>query len=101
MVGVDHHTIFMAMNRRINIILSDETILILILDRLAPKGDRSRFISDAVRHYVQDRGRQRLREQLRAGYKANSDENLKMAAEWFPLEEDAWRKSERSKRGRK
>ena len=87
------------MSKRINIILSDETIR--VLDRLAPKGDRSRFISDAVRHYVQDRGTQRLREQLRAGYRANSEESLKMAADWFPLEEEAWRKSERTKRGTK
>jgi len=87
------------MNRRINIILSDETIR--VLDRLAPKGDRSRFISEAVRHYVQDRGRQRLREQLRAGYQANGDESLEMAAEWFPVEEEAWRKSERTKLGTK
>lgn len=87
------------MSKRINIMLSDETIR--VLDRLAPKGDRSRFISDAVRHYVQDRGTQRLREQLKAGYRANSEESLKMAAEWFPLEEEAWRNSRRTKRGTK
>lgn len=87
------------MNKRINIVLSDETIG--ILDRLAPKGGRSRFISDAVRHYVQARGKQRLREQLKAGYRANSEESLKMAAEWFPLEEEAWRNSRRIKRGTK
>jgi len=34
-------------------------------------------------------GAQSLREQLKAGYLANADENLKIAAEWFPLEEEA------------
>jgi hypothetical protein len=42
-----------------------------------------------------------LREQLRAGYRANSEESLEMAAEWFPLEEEAWRNSRRTKRARK
>jgi hypothetical protein len=30
-----------------------------------------------------------LREQLKAGYLANAGENLKIATEWFPLEEEA------------
>ena len=30
-----------------------------------------------------------LREQLKAGYLANAGENLKIAAEWFPLDEEA------------
>jgi len=36
--------------------------------------------------------KQRLREQLKAGYLANADENLRIAAEWFPLEEEAWQR---------
>jgi len=34
-----------------------------------------------------------LREQLKAGYLANAGENLRIAAEWFPLEEEAWQTS--------
>ena len=71
-----------------------------VLDRVAPRGNRSRFVSDAVLHYVDTRGKQRLCEQLKAGYLAHADENLKIAAEWFPLEEEAWQKP-RAGRGTK
>jgi hypothetical protein len=43
---------------------------------------------------VETQGKQSLKEQLKAGYLANADENLKIAAEWFPLEEEAWQKSQ-------
>ena len=51
------------MSQRINIMLPDLTLVAL--------------------------DRQSLREQLKAGYLANAGENLKLAAEWFPLEEEA------------
>lgn len=63
-----------------------------VLDKVASKGNRSRFVSEAVLHYVETHGKQGLREQLKAGYLANAEENLKIAAEWFPLEEEAWQK---------
>lgn len=79
------------MSKRINIILPDKTLA--VLDRVAPKGDRSRFVSNAVLHYVEVRGKQSLRKQLAAGYTANAEESLKIAAEWFPLENETWQKS--------
>ena len=79
------------MSKRVNIMLPDRTLA--VLDRVAPRGSRSRFVSDAVLHYVESKGQQSLREQLKAGYLANADENLKIAAQWFPLEEQAWQKS--------
>jgi len=79
------------MSKRINIMLPERTLA--VLDRVAPKGNRSRFVSQAVLHYVETQGRQSLREQLKAGYLANADESLKIAAERFPLEEEAWQNS--------
>jgi len=79
------------MSKRINIMLPERTLA--VLDRVAPKGNRSRFVSEAVLHYVETKGQQSLREQLKAGYLANADESLKIAAEWFPVEEQAWQKS--------
>jgi CopG family transcriptional regulator/antitoxin EndoAI len=76
------------MSKRINIILPDATVA--VLDRVASKGTRSRFIDRAVRHYIDTQGMARLREQLKAGYRANAERDLAMAAEWFPLEEEAW-----------
>lgn len=48
----------------------------------------------AVLHFVETQGRRTLREQLKAGYQANAERNLAIAAEWFPLEEEAWQTSE-------
>ena len=53
------------MHRRVNITLPEETIR--LLDRAAPKGNRSRLIAAAVRHYVGARSRALLRRRLRDG----------------------------------
>jgi CopG family transcriptional regulator/antitoxin EndoAI len=86
------------MSKRINIMLPERTLA--VLDRVAPRGNRSRFVSAAVLHYVETRGTQSLREQLKAGYLANADENLRIAAEWFPLEEEAWQKPSTGQRAK-
>lgn len=76
------------MSKRINIILPESTVS--VLDRVTTKGNRSRFIDRAVRHYVETQSRQSLRERLKAGYLANTQRDLELAAEWFPLEEEAY-----------
>jgi len=81
------------MSKRINVVLPDTTLR--VLDRVAPKGDRSRFISQAVLHYVESIGKKSLKQQLKAGYQANAERNLEIAAEWFPLEEAAWHKAKK------
>jgi CopG family transcriptional regulator/antitoxin EndoAI len=87
------------MSKRINIILPDKTVA--VLDRVASRGTRSRFIDRAVRHYLETQGMASLREQLKAGYLANAERDLAMAAEWFPLEEEAWRTFEASGKPKK
>ena len=87
------------MSKRINIVLPDTTLA--VLDRVAAKGARSRFIDRAVRHYVETQGRGSLREQLKTGYRANAERDLAMAAEWFPLEEEVWQKLEASHKPKK
>jgi CopG family transcriptional regulator/antitoxin EndoAI len=87
------------LSKRINIVLPDKTLA--VLDRVAARGARSRFIDRAVRHYVETQGRHSLREQLKAGYRANAERDLAMAAEWYPLEEEAWRTLEESRRPKK
>jgi metal-responsive CopG/Arc/MetJ family transcriptional regulator len=77
------------MSKRINIILPDETVL--VLDRVTSKGNRSRLINDAVLHYVNFRGKSNLAEQIKAGALANYERDLEIAQEWFPLEEETWR----------
>lgn len=86
------------MSKRINVILPDETLA--VLDRVTTRGSRSRFVSRAVIHYVKSCGKQNLRERLKAAYQANAQENLKVALEWFPLEEEAWQKSHAKPKGK-
>ena len=42
------------MNRRLNITLPEQTVR--MLDRAAPRGQRSRLIDEAVRHFVNETG---------------------------------------------
>jgi CopG family transcriptional regulator/antitoxin EndoAI len=84
------------MSKRINIVLPDTTVA--VLDRVATKGTPSRFIDRAGRYYVETQGRQSLREQLKAGYRTNAERDLAIAAEWFPLEEEAWAAFEASRK---
>lgn len=84
------------MNRRVNVILSPSTLA--VLDRLAAKGNRSALIDTAIRHYVGSRSRANLRKRLKEEAQTNAERDLLMAAEWFPLEEEAWQTGVRRKR---
>lgn len=66
--------------RRINIILASETLA--ALDRVASKGRRSEFISQAVLHYLESVGKEALRDRLRREALANAGRDVAMAAEW-------------------
>jgi CopG family transcriptional regulator/antitoxin EndoAI len=83
-------------NKRINVILPAATVA--VLDKVAAKGNRSALIDRAIRHYVETRSRQSLRERLKQEALRNAERDLEMAAEWFPLEEEAWRAARGKKR---
>src|SRR5262249_33224458 len=87
------------MSKRVNIILPDATLR--VLDRVAAKGDRSRFISEAVLHYVQARGAANLRKRLKQGALVNAKLNIEIADEWFPVEQEAWQRLDREEKGAK
>ncbi|MGA2184468.1 MAG: hypothetical protein ABSH47_15710 [Bryobacteraceae bacterium] len=87
------------MNKRINIVLPVKTLA--ILDRVTTRGSRSRFIDRAVTHLVQVEGKQNLRARLKAEALANAERDAAIAAEWFPLEEEASRMSKESRQGGK
>jgi CopG family transcriptional regulator / antitoxin EndoAI len=84
------------MSKRINIVLPDKTVA--VLDRVTNKGNRSRFIDRAVRRLVEAEGKANLRQQLREEAIANASRDLEIAAEWFPLEQEAWESSERPRK---
>jgi CopG family transcriptional regulator / antitoxin EndoAI len=83
------------MTKRINIVLPEETIR--VLDRVAPKGNRSRLISEAVIHYVTCRAKSNLAERVRLGAIANAERDLELAQEWFPIDEEAWQSTKPAK----
>ncbi|MBT3270973.1 ribbon-helix-helix protein, CopG family [Candidatus Poribacteria bacterium] len=74
------------MTRRISITLPEDTLD--LLDRVCRKEDRSRVIDEAVRFYIDRVGRDRLRERLAQGYARHNDRDVRLAEEWFPVEED-------------
>jgi CopG family transcriptional regulator / antitoxin EndoAI len=84
------------MTRRINIVLPEETLQ--ILDRVAPRGNRSRVISEAVMYYVTSKAKSNLAERLKQGALANAQRDLQLASEWFVLEEEAWRQHAKVKK---
>jgi CopG family transcriptional regulator/antitoxin EndoAI len=79
------------MTKRINVVLPVETIK--VLDRVAPKGNRSRLISEAVLDYVESRAKGTLAERLKAGAVANAKRDLEITQEWFSLDEEAWQRT--------
>ena len=84
------------MNKRINVILPATTVA--VLDRVAAKGNRSALIDSAIKYYFKTQSQQNLRQRLKQEALANADRDLQMAAEWFPLEEEAWQVAQGRKR---
>ena len=81
------------MHQRINITLPADTVR--LLDRVAPKGDRSRFIDEAVREQAKRAAKAKLRGELKEGYLRENETNRQLAEEWFLLDEEAWETAER------
>ena len=86
------------MSKRVNVILPDTTVA--VLNRVASRGKRSRFISAAVLHYVKTRSKENLRASLKQEAMANAARDLEIVQEWFPLEEEAWRIAEGKRKRR-
>lgn len=76
------------MHMRLNVTLPEETVR--LMDRVAKRGGRSRLISEAVRRYVKDLSRARLRKRLKEGAIRRAERDLQLAGEWFEIEEEAW-----------
>jgi CopG family transcriptional regulator / antitoxin EndoAI len=77
-----------TLRKRINITLPEETLA--LIDRVTEHGDRSRFIEEAVRHYIQETGRANLRKRLKEGAIRRAERDLGLTEEWFSVDEDVW-----------
>lgn len=76
------------MYQRINITLPNETLQ--LLDRIAPKGDRSHFIDQAVKYYINAEAKKNLREKLKEGALHRADRDLGITQDWFNIDEESW-----------
>ncbi|QQS49052.1 MAG: ribbon-helix-helix protein, CopG family [Acidobacteriota bacterium] len=81
------------MYQRVNITLPEETLS--LVDQIAEKGNRSRFIDQAIRYYVEAMSKARLKKLLKEGAIARAERDLKLAEEWATLEEEAWQNDRR------
>ncbi len=78
-----------------NITLPQKTLQ--LIERVAAKGDRSRFLDEAVHFYVKEAGRKNLRALLREGASVHAQRDLGLVEEWFPLEQEVWRENKKKK----
>jgi metal-responsive CopG/Arc/MetJ family transcriptional regulator len=83
---------------RLNITLPRATVG--LLDRLTSKGNRSRFIDEAIRERIASVGRARLRRELERGYVARAARDRRMVDEWFPIDEELYEPAVRPARTR-
>ncbi len=81
------------MYRRLNVTLPEGTVR--MIDQAAKRGNRSRFIDLAVKRYVEQVGRANLRQMLKEGAVRRAGRDLRIAQEWFHLEEAAWQKKQK------
>jgi metal-responsive CopG/Arc/MetJ family transcriptional regulator len=79
------------MQRRINVSLSEEAVR--LLDRMAPKGDRSRFLDELVKRTAHNRAD--LQARLKEGYIKRAKRDREIAANWDPLADDVWQRAGR------
>lgn len=80
-----------TIHRRINIALPEETIG--LIERVTEKENRSGFIDEAVRHYIDAMNRANIRRRLQKGAARHAQRDERLAEEWFLLEEEAWQGS--------
>ena len=74
------------MHQRVTITLPQQTVR--LLNRAAQKGDRSRFIDEAIRRHIAQSNRAKLKSELEEESRLWADRDLHIADEWFPIDEE-------------
>ena len=87
------------MSKRINIVLPENTIQ--TIDRMTKPGERSRFINQAVRHYVANRSAEALRTRLELTAVRDRDLDREISADWFAVDRESWQQIEEARHQRK
>lgn len=81
------------MHRRLNISLPDTTVR--LLDRVVPKGDRSKFIDRAARYEIGRTTKAELRRQLKEGALRRAGRDREITAERDQLSAEVWARLDR------
>ena len=76
------------MPRRINVILSEDTVR--TIDRMAKPRERSRFIQRSVQHPVATASREALHERLRQAVLRDRDLDLEIGDDWSAVDQEQW-----------
>jgi CopG family transcriptional regulator/antitoxin EndoAI len=84
--------------KRINIVLPEETIQ--SIDRMVRPGERSRFINQAVQHFVSYRSAEALRTRLEGATVRDRDLDREIAADWFAVDKEAWQRLDTKEQNR-
>jgi hypothetical protein len=87
------------MSRRVNIVLPEGTLR--TIDRMVKPGGRSRFINQAVVHFVAHQSAEALRTQLERAAIRDRDLDREVMADWFAVDKEAWHKLDIAEPGRK
>ena len=82
-----------TIHKRINITLPQNTVR--LLEKTVKKGGRSNFLNRAIKFYIGEVGRSNLKKLLKERALARQEDDLRLAEEWFNLENEAWSKIDR------
>ena len=78
--------------KRVNITIPQATLE--KVDALTERGDRSKFIDQAVHFYVDAISRKELQKSLKEGALRRTVRDVDIAAEWFKVDESVWSKNQ-------
>ncbi|MBF0119159.1 MAG: hypothetical protein HQK79_10025 [Desulfobacterales bacterium] len=76
------------MYQKINITLPEQTVH--LIEQMTNKSNRSSFIDEAVKYYMEHVGKIKLREQLKQGAIKRTERDLKLSKELNELEDNGW-----------
>lgn len=76
------------MNQRINIVLPETTVR--TIDRIAPAGQRSKFIEQAVQHFISHKSSEAVRARLEETAVRDQDLDREIAGDWLAADTQSW-----------
>ncbi len=78
--------------KRVNISIPQATLE--KVDALTERGDRSKFIDQAVHFYVDAIGHKQLQKSLKEGALRQANRDVDIATQWFQVDESVWLKNQ-------